>query len=370
MIDLDAEMGFWCDVLNLPSAGWKVTWGWADSIPLPNGRSALGLNSLNADERTSHIQIKKPVSGIDHAELVDTCAHEAAHCFGAEIERRILEAKTDADRVNAHEYIAETLAPALTRIKGTPRELALAKAIKVLSGKTEAFAKVARQLPARAKEAKMDLKAILAMLAMIGAASTPEEKEKLLAALMTQIEGMGTEGPASVPAAALAALPPPGEEKPLDGATPAAKPLEEQGYAKVIDVLVKARPDLSKDQQAYAKSRKTALEAADYISTIPLAKTQQDPKAPAAKPLDDKAPQAGASDGQMRLGKTDKDSVLTVAKAMGQATEPVRGPTILTKLDGRKAFSLGNMTPTQYREKRASGWDPRKTFPLASEVAQ
>jgi hypothetical protein len=72
----------------------------------------------------------------------------------------------------------------------------------------------------------------------------------------------------------------------------------------------------------------------------------------------------------MRLGKTDKDSVLTVAKAMGQATEPVRGPTILTKPDGGKAFTLGNMTPTQYRAKRAGGWDPRQTFPLGSEVAQ
>ena len=373
MIDLDAEMRFWLDALALESCGWKVTWGWVDSIPLEDGRSAFGLNTLNADERTSHIKIKKLATQKDMDEFVDTCAHEMSHNFGAEIERRILAIQSEEDRTNAHEYIAETLAPALTRIKGTPREMAFAKAIKSLSGKTEAFAKVAQSMPARAKEntnmpediASLEKAMIEARLAG-DTAKVTELFDKWLAAKVTS-QG---EGPASAPAAALAALPPPGEEKPVDGATPAAKPLEEQGYAKVIEVLIKARPDLSKDQQAYAKGRKTALEAADYISTIPLAKAQQDPKAPAAKPLDDKAPQAGASDGQMRLGKTDKDSMLTVAKAMGQATEPVRGPTILTKLDGRKAFSLGNMTPTQYREKRASGWDPRKTFPLASEVAQ
>jgi hypothetical protein len=366
VIDLDSEMRFWLDALGLESAGWKVTWGWVDDIELDNGGWAYGLNSLNSDERSSHIKIRKLYTERDKREFVDTCAHEMSHCFGAEVERRILEAQSEVDRVNAHEYIAETLAPALTRIKGTPREKAFAKAIKVLSGKTEAFAKAARQLPARAKEAKMDLKAILAMLAMIGAASTPEEKEKLLAALMTQIEGMngGAVEPAAVP---LAAEPPKPEDEALP---PAAKPLEEPGLAKVIDVLIMARPDLTKEQQAFAKARKTALDAAEYISTIPLAKAPQEPKPPAAKPLDDKAPRPGEGNGQMRLGKTDKDSMLSVAKAMGQATEPVRGPTILTKPDGRKAFSLGNLTPTQYRERRASGWDPRKSFPLASEVAQ
>ena len=102
MIDLDAEMRFWLDALALESCGWKVTWAWADVIP-HNGGSALGLNTTNVDERTSHIQIKKPVTEFEMNEFVDTCAHEAAHCFGAEVERRLLEAQSLVDRVNPHE---------------------------------------------------------------------------------------------------------------------------------------------------------------------------------------------------------------------------------------------------------------------------
>lgn len=181
----------------------------------------------------------------------------------------------------------------------------------------------------------------------------------------------GDSGPPSVPTVDPLAAAPPMGDKPVDpNATPAAKPLEEQGYAKAIEVLIAARPDLTKEQRAYAKACKSLDTAATYLITIPFAKTQQEPKAAPAKPLDDKAPRPGANDGQMRLGKTDKDSVLAVAKAMGQATEPVRGPTILTGPDGSKKFTLGNLTPTQYRAKRATGWDPRKSFPLGSEVVQ
>lgn len=372
MIDLDAEMRFWLDTLALEAAGWKVTWGWVDQIPLDDGRSAFGLNTLNADERKSHIKIKKLVTQKDADEFVDTCAHEMAHNFGAEIERRLLEAQSEADRVNAHEYIAETLAPALTRIKGTPREQAFAKAIKDLSRKTTAFAKVAQSMPARAKE-KPNMPEDIASLekAMIEArlagdtAKVTELFDKWLAAKVTA-QG-GESGPPSAP--------PPVPEKPEDKEpVPAAKPLEEPGYAKAFEVLVDSREDLKPRRTEVLgylkKHHKTVEGAAEYLKTIPLAKTTQEPKAPAAKPLDDKAPRPGESSGQMRLGKTDKDSVLTVAKAMGQATEPVRGPTILTKPDGCKAFTLGNMTPTQYREKRATGWDPRKDFPTASEVAQ
>jgi hypothetical protein len=37
---------------------------------------------------------------------------------------------------------------------------------------------------------------------------------------------------------------------------------------------------------------------------------------------------------------------------------------------GGTYFTLGSMTPKEYRAKRAGGWDPRKEFPLASEVGQ
>ena len=312
---------------------------------------------------------------------MDTCAHEVAHCWGAEVERRLLEAKTEEERTNAHEYIAETLAPALTRIKNTPREMAFAKAIKSLSRKTEAFAKVAQSMPARAKGSTMSIDpkklAELAMRAgeLKAMEGLPPEAAALLEEMIAMSAG-GDSGPPGAPAVDPLAAAPPGPEKPVDPkATPAAKPLEEQGYMKVVDVLLDSRHDFDKPRRAEVrgyiqKHHKTVEGAAEYLKTIPLAKAPQEPKAPAAKPLDDKAPRPGASDGQMRLGKTDKDSVLTVAKAMGQATEPVRGPTIITNPDGTKKFTLGNMTPTQYRAKKATGWDPRKTFPLGSEVAQ
>jgi hypothetical protein len=376
MIDLDAEMRFWLDALALESCGWKVTWGWVDSIPLEDGRSAFGLNTLNADERTSHIKIKKIATQKDMDEFVDTCAHEMSHNFGAEIERRILAAQSEEDRTNAHEYIAETLAPALTRIKNTPREKAFAKAIKSLSGKTEAFAKVAQSMPERAKEKPMDSTKLLLALCqgLMEIASMPEEAKALIQPVLDEASKGGDSGPPSTPAVdPLAAAGPPVPEKLVDGATPAAKPLED-GYMKVVDVLLDGRGfdsnRLAEMRGYIQKHHKTVEGAAEYLKTIPLAKTQQEPKAPAAKPLDVSAPRPGASDGQMRLGKTDKDSVLTVAKAMGQSTEPVRGPTILTNPDGTKKFTLGNMTPTAYRAKRATGWDPRKTFPLGSEVAQ
>ncbi len=379
MIDLDAEMRFWLDALALESCGWKVTWGWVDQIPLDDGRSAFGLNTLNADERTSHIKIKRLTTQKDMDEFVDTCAHEMSHNFGAEIERRILAAQSEEDRTNAHEYIAETLAPALTRIKNTPREKAFAKAIKSLSGKTEAFAKVAQSMPARAKGSTMSIDpkklAELAMRAgeLKAMEGLPPEAAALLEEMIAMSAG-GDGGPPSVPAVDPLAAAPPVHEQPVNSATPAAKPLED-GYMKVVDVLLDSRSDFDKPRRAEVrgyiqKHHKTVEGAAEYLKTIPLAKTHQEPKAPAAKPLDDKAPRSGATDGQMRLGKTDKNSIVTVAKAMGQATEPVRGPTILTKPDGNKSFTLGNMTPTQYRAKRATGWDPRKTFPLGSEVAQ
>jgi hypothetical protein len=62
-----------------------------------------------------------------------------------------------------------------------------------------------------------------------------------------------------------------------------------------------------------------------------------------------------------------KSDRLAVAKAMGEATEPATGPTIIDRSGGRY-FTLGTLTPKEYRAKRATGWDPRKQFPLASEA--
>jgi len=387
MIDLDAEMRFWIDALALEQAGWKIKWGWVDSIPLGDGRDAYGLNHLNADERTSTISIRQLRDQRDHEEFVDTCAHEAAHCWGAEIERRILEAhalEDDAEkemmRTEVHEYIAENMARIMEQIKGTPREKAFAKALKTLSAKTEAFAKAMTKVPARAKGPNMmDHSGILAALAVIQAASTPEEKEKLLAALMSQIEEATPEA-ASTPAEPepepMAAEEPPEEEKPPT--TPSAKPLEEEnGYMKAVDILLDARTDFDKPQRekarAYLKAHhRTLAGAASYLKTIPMAKAAQQPKAPAAKPLDQDAPQGGEKpSGVQLLAKADER--MKIGALMGLPVNSGRGPRIENRGTGNgthKVFISGNLTPKQWRAKKAAGWDPSKEFPMpGQEVA-
>jgi hypothetical protein len=220
----------------------------------------------------------------------------------------------------------------------------------------------------------MDTAAILAMLAMVMSASTPEEKEKLLNEMKAQLEANagGSAAPPSTDAPPMAAAPAPPVPDDKNAPPPAAKPLEEQGYAKAIDVLIAARPDLSKEQRAYAKACTSLDTAATYLITIPLAKATPGPVAPAAKPLD-AAPRGNGNPTTHRLGKTDNESLSAVAKAMGQPVEKKMGPTVLTKgktENSPKFFTLGNLTPTEYRAKRATGWDPTKEFPRANEVMQ
>jgi hypothetical protein len=273
----------------------------------------------------------------------------------------------------AHEYLAERLAPALVALRDNPKATALAKAIQQWPKRAMALAKAAT-LPARAKGPnRMDTAAILAMLAMVMSASTPEEKEKLLNEMKAQLEANagGNAAPPSTDAPPMAAADPPVPDD-KNAAPPAAKPLEEQGYAKTVTVLLDARPDLTPKQREHVQGKIKTLEgAAEYISTIPLAKAAQAP-APAAKPLD-AAPRGGSSATTHRLGKTDNESLSAVARAMGQPVEKKMGPTVLTKgknENSPKFFTLGNLTPTEYRAKRATGWDPTKEFPRASEVMQ
>jgi hypothetical protein len=57
-----------------------------------------------------------------------------------------------------------------------------------------------------------------------------------------------------------------------------------------------------------------------------------------------------------------------VAEAMGLPTTKPKGPHISTR-NGARYFSLGDVTPTQYRAKRATGWDPTKAFPMPDTEA-
>lgn len=264
--DLNAMMRFWIELLGLDKPDqyggkpWKITWAWADSIPHPNGGDAVGLNTGNGKTQTAHIAIRKPRTNAELLDLDDTIAHEAMHCVGERMQA-LLSAGKD---VEAHEYLAETTAPALVKIKGTP--------------KAKSFAKAARTLPARAKGPRMDTKAILAMLAMVDAASTPEEKAKLLAEMKAQLEAAGGEAaPPSTPA--LGAEPP--KPEPMAAPAPAAEPPpalgmgEPERYKKLvtesIDALVEMRPDLTSEQRAHVKGLSTVEAAKTYFKAHPMA---------------------------------------------------------------------------------------------------
>lgn len=375
--DLDKEMSFWVKLLGLdkpdPISGkpWKVSWGWVDSIDLGDGRQAYGLNTVNGETQESKIDIRKLYTEKDRVEFVDTCAHEAAHCIGARMETLLVEGKQN----EAHEYLAERVAPALVALRDSPKAYALAKAIQQWPKRAMALAKAAT-LPARAKGSTMSIDpqklAELAMRAgeLKAMEGLPPEAAKLLEEIIAVSAG-GDAGPPSAEAPPMAAAPPAPDDK--NAPPPAAKPLEDQGYAKTVTVLLEARPDLTPKQRDHVLTKiKTIEGAAEYIGTIPLAKAPTAPAAPAAKPLD-AAPRGGNGTQTQRLGKTDNESLTSIAKAMGQPVEKKMGPTVLAKGKGENApkfFTLGNLTPTEYRAKRATGWDPTKEFPRASEVMQ
>jgi hypothetical protein len=134
-------------------------------------------------------------------------------------------------------------------------------------------------------------------------------------------------------------------------------------------VLFKARPDLSEVQQNYVRTRCKSLdEAAGYIDTIPVPAPRVPAPARPAAPLAD-IPRGGEGNESKLLSKT--SDRLVVARAMGQATAAKAGPTLVELPGGGGTFfSLGSLTPKEYRARRAKGWDPTKEFPLASEAMQ
>jgi hypothetical protein len=307
MPDLDAMIRYWLDLLGVTQAnGWRVTWGWVDQIPHPEGGAAVGLNTCNGEAQTAHIDVRRPQSEAERKDLDDTLAHEVVHCLGAR-----MQALLDAGReVDAHEYLAETLAPAMVRIKGTSRAMALAKAARKLPSVSRAFAKGTR----------MDPKAILAMLAMVMAASTPEEKEKLLAEMKAQLEASADGGPATEAPPPLAADPPkPPEEKPV-AKPPEADPTamgmsEEERLAKdpmykkamgsAVEAILDGRSDLTAEQKSFAKTLGTPDKARAYLKTV--GRVEQKPEGerlglPAA-------PRGGAGDGSKVAPSGDKGSM-------------------------------------------------------------
>lgn len=352
--DLDREMTYWCELLGLtPANGWSVTWGWAPDLRDGDGNPLYGLNSVDGVEKTSAISIRPVDNQSGRANLSDTCAHEAVHCLGAR-----MQALLDAGReVDAHEYLAEVLAPAMVKIRNTPR--------------AKSFAKAVKQLPKWAKErTKMDAMQLLLALCkgLMGLADLPAEAKALIEPVLAQAEA-GAGGGEAPPSEA-----PPKPEEPGAGEPPkppamaAAAPLD-PGYAKAVEVLFAARPDLTEGQRGYVKAHcKTVEGVADYIASLPVPAPRTAPAKPAASPLPE-APRGGEGTGSKLLSK--KNDRLVVAKAMGQPTEPKMGPAIVSLPGGGGTFfTLGTLTPKEYRAKRATGWDPRKEFPMASEVTQ
>lgn len=266
--DLNAMMQFWIELLGLDKPDqyggkpWKITWAWADSIPHPNGGDAVGLNTGNGKTQTAHITIRKPRTNAELLDLDDTIAHEAMHCVGERMQA-LLSAGKD---VEAHEYLAETTAPALVKIKGTP--------------KAKSFAKAARTLPARAKEttnmpediASLEKAMIEARLAG-DTAKVAELFDKWLAAKVTAQSGVEA-APASVPAPALGAAPTAPEEKKPEP-PPALGMGEPERYKKLvtesIDALVEMRPDLTPEQKAHVKGLPTVEAAKTYFKAHPMA---------------------------------------------------------------------------------------------------
>lgn len=290
-MDLDAKMRFWTDLLGLtPINGWKVTWGWVDEIPHPDGGNAVGLNETNGETLESRISIRRPRTQAELADLDDTCAHESVHCLGVRMQYLL-----DAGReVDAHEYLAETLAPAMVKIKGTPKAKYLAKA--------------ARTLPTRAKGTTKNMPEDIASLekAMIearlagDAAKVQELFDKWLAA---KVAANGA-APAEVAPPEPPPVAKPPEEKPAD-----ALPSNDAGmrddealqkspaYAKqmlaAVDAILESREGLTTEQKDFAKGLGTPEKVKAYLKTVPLAKPAE-----AAKPLEQlgngSAPRGGA----------------------------------------------------------------------------
>jgi hypothetical protein len=350
--DLDAMMQYWLGLLGLTQDnGWRISWGWVDEIPHPNGGEAVGLNRCDGQSQNAAIAIRKPRSAAELKDLDDTVAHEAVHCLGVRMEWLLDQGR----ETEAHEYLAETLAPAMVRIKGTPRAKVLAK--------------LAKQLPSRAKGTRMDKAAIIAMIALIQAASSPEEKENMLAALQAQLESMpGEGGEAPAMEAPLAADPPPPatepDKKPDDGTALgmsdeqrlAKDPAMAKVLASAVEGLIEARPDLTAEQSAFAKALGTPDLVRSYFKTIAMPK--QEPAKQEPKP---KLGMGATPRGKPAPTQAARTLLKEVSNAMGLPATKAKGPHFDP---ARNVFTLGSLTPTQYRAKRASGWDPRNEFPM------
>jgi len=294
MPDLDAIMRFWADLLGLNRDGWRIQWRWENSIPHPGGREAVGLNTVDGHAREATIQIRRPRSAAELAGIEDTCAHELVHCIGARMEALMEAGETTA----AHEYLAETLAPAMVRGRGTSRAKVLAKAANGLHAR-----------PRVGGEWKLDNKSLLAILAVIMAASSPEEKDKLLSELKAQVEGMadGSAAPVAEPPMAQEAPSPP---PPRDEGAPELGMSEEERLAKdpaykalakaFVEGLCDARADLTAEQREFAIGLGTPAKAKAFFRAIP--KPVSPTPAPVAAPAPEArmgleaAPRGGAGD--------------------------------------------------------------------------
>lgn len=294
MPDLDAMMAYWIKLLGLDRDGWKITWGWVDQITMPDGGQAIGLNEGDGAKKVADIKIRRPRSQVELAELDDTIAHELVHCVG-----RRMQALLDAGEfVDAHEYLAETMAPAMVAVKGTPHFAALAKA--------------AKSLPAlrRAGGTRMDPEKIKAAIAALregnGDAALQVLEELLIAA------AAGAAPPASE------MVPPMGQDKPPEAQKPPEKPMGQDAPAQnpneppigmgkgeeasvkesaklakeAVEAIVEARPDLTPEQREYARSLASPAAVRAYFKTVkaPEAKTEKKEQAMGL----DKTPRGGA----------------------------------------------------------------------------
>lgn len=269
--DLDTDMRFWCDLLGVtPANGWTIKWGWVDDIPGPNGVSAYGQNHVNGETQESLITVRRLQTQRDIDEYNDTLAHEVSHCIGAR-----MEALLDAGKnTEAHEYMAETYAPALVKLRGTPKAKSLAKAFMKLPERAKGSITMPEDIASLEK----------AMLEARLAGDTAKVTELFDKWIAAKVSAQAAPIPEAVPVAKpieAPAPPLPGPQDDLgmkDEEKLAKNPLFKKAMNSAIDAILDAYTHLSAEAKAFAKDLGTPEKVRAYLKTIPQKVAEDKPK--------------------------------------------------------------------------------------------
>lgn len=247
--DLAKELAYWAPRLNLQK--WTITMVYKDEVRHPEtGQSAWGMCTPNARAKTATIEIRRPRTAADIAEVHETIVHELLHCVHAAAEIGVEE----------EERIVWTLAPLLADLR-TSEPVRARVLMRAIAARPKTVLLVHR---ARAEGKAMDPKLLAALAAkLLEMADLPEEaksivQEILKAATPAEAPPGDTEPPlAQDKPPADTSGKPPGDDKPAMGMT---ENPEDKRYrllaekqvadrAAAVDGILKTRPDLSEKQR-------------------------------------------------------------------------------------------------------------------------